>query len=95
MGGGAPAPFSTIVLKIAIDIIRNQGVHSRPMKTNEQDKQFSEVFTVRVTNPTFKQLKELADGEKRPVGMMARVLLEEALEARIENARRARVNTSR
>jgi hypothetical protein len=44
--------------------------------------QFPEVINLRITTALFRAVKKIAEDEKRPIGMMARILVEEAVEGR-------------
>jgi len=44
--------------------------------------QFPENINLRVTTILYRAVEKLAKDEKRPIGMMARILVEEAVESR-------------
>jgi hypothetical protein len=44
--------------------------------------QFPEVINLRITAALFKAVEKMAKDEQRPIGMMARILVEEAVEQR-------------
>lgn len=44
--------------------------------------QFPEVINLRITAALFKAVEKMAKEEQRPIGMMARILVEEAVENR-------------
>lgn len=50
--------------------------------------QYTEVASIRMPEEMMSDLAKLAESEKRPVAMMARILLEEALEARAKKSKK-------
>jgi hypothetical protein len=51
--------------------------------------QFPEVINLRITTALFKAVEKMAKEEQRPIGMMARILVEEAVEGRNGGKKRA------